>query len=373
MSFALRNQYEAFLLERRTIKISVLIIILTIFAFLNNESFSQGESAVPFILIQPSPSLSAMGQTGTALATEDPFGFIWNPAQLGYTSQNNNISFIFYPAKTEWLPSFNLGLELKGLAFNLGYNLKDLIDFPLSVGFGYSNFEINFGEFSRIGPDPTIFKESNDYYSAYSLGVGIIYFAQFNIGFTSKSITSILSDNGSEENASGSWEGSVIDLGLLLNVPVSKLIDENIKFMLNENLIALPDFNFSIGYSKSNLGDEVYYFDRNQADPLPRMDRFGYAISTGFDLFSDDFCMRAFNFSLTIEVDDILIARNSLGWDYQSTLGDLKFWKNLVNIEGTNKIVSHIGLKIDLFETISFLQDIFPAVVLTKGKLMVMN
>lgn len=335
-------------------KISVLFITLIIFAFLNNESFSQGESAVPFLLIQPSPSLSAMGQTGTALATEDPFGFIWNPAQLGYTSQNNNFSFIFYPAKTEWLPSFNLGLELHSLAFNLRYNLKDLIDFPLSVGFGYSNFEINFGEFSRIGPDPTIFKNSKDYYSAYALGVGINYFAQFNIGFTSKSITSILSDNGSEENTTGSWEGSAIDIGLLLNVPVSKLIDENIKFILDENLVARPDFNFSIGYSKSNLGDEVYYFDRAQTDPLPRMDRIGYGISTGFDLLSDAFRMRVFNFSLTIEADDILIARDSLGWDYSSTLSDLKFWKNLVNIEGTNKIVSHIGLKIDLFETISF-------------------
>ncbi len=40
-------------------------------------------------------------------------------------------------------------------------------------------------------------------------------------------------------------------------------------------------------------------------------------------------------------------------WDYQSTLSDIKPWKNLINIEGTDKIVSHIGLKIDLFETAS--------------------
>ena len=45
--------------------------------------FAQGEAAVPFLLQNPSPSLNAMGATGTALPTEDPFGFIWNPAQLG--------------------------------------------------------------------------------------------------------------------------------------------------------------------------------------------------------------------------------------------------------------------------------------------------
>ena len=42
---------------------------------------------------------------------------------------------------------FNADLEVKGLAFNLGYNLKDLIDFPLSVGFGYANTEVNYGTF----------------------------------------------------------------------------------------------------------------------------------------------------------------------------------------------------------------------------------
>ena len=115
-----------------------------------------------------------------------------------------------------------------------------------------------------------------------------------------------------------------------------------------------PDFNFSVGYSKSNIGDEVYYIDPDQADPLPRMDRLGYGISTGFDLLGDNFQMKVLNFSLTVEADDILIDRDTTGWDYQSTLSDLQFVKNLINVEGTEEIVSHIGLKIDLFETVSF-------------------
>jgi hypothetical protein len=128
------------------------VLFLSLFSFLltTNKTFSQGEAAVPFLLLQPSPSLSAMGQTGTALPTEDPFGFLWNPAQLGYTSQNNNFSFIFYPSKLDWLPKFNLDLEVKSLAFNVGYNFKDIINFPLSVGFGYSYFELNFGEFLEL-------------------------------------------------------------------------------------------------------------------------------------------------------------------------------------------------------------------------------
>ncbi len=336
------------------------VLFLSIFSFLliTNKTFSQGEAAVPFLLLQPSPSLAAMGQTGTALPTDDPFGFLWNPAQLGYTSQNNNFSFIFYPSKIDWLPELNADLEVYGLAFNLGYNLKDLINFPLSVGFGYANTEINYGSFvitDPEGPDPIGTFESKDYYNAYSLGFGIDYYAQFNVGFTFKSVTSILSDRPTgEEHGMGKAEPNVVDFGLLINVPLFKLIDEDISIELEGDMLLKSDFNFSIGYSKSNIGDEVYYIDPAQADPLPRMDRLGYGFSTGFDLLGDNFQMNVLNFSLTIEADDILIDRDSTGWEYQSTLSDLQFVKNLINIEGTEKIVSHIGLKIDFFETVSF-------------------
>lgn len=166
-------------------KAKILLIGLISFIFLNNKTYSQGEAAVPFLLLQPSPSLSAMGQTGTALPTEDPFGFLWNPAQLGYTSQTNNLSYIFYPSKIDWLPAFNLDIELMGLAFNAGYNFKDLIGFPISFGFGYSNTEIDFGEFMNTQGEGD---ESRDYYNAYSFGLGVDYFVQLSIGYTIKDI-----------------------------------------------------------------------------------------------------------------------------------------------------------------------------------------
>lgn len=346
-------------------KATVLFLNLFSFFIFTNKSFSQGEAAVPFLLLQPSPSLAAMGQTGTALPTEDPFGFLWNPAQLGHISQNNNFSFIFYPSKIDWLPVFNVDLEVKGLAFNIGYNLKDVINFPLSVGFGYSYNEIDYGTFVITGPggpEPIGTIEPKDYYNAYSLGVGINYFAQFSAGFTYKSVTSILSDNPTgEEQGRGTAKPNVVDFGLLINVPVLKLIDDDLIFELENDIQLKPDFNFSIGYSKSNIGDKVYYLDPAQADPLPRFDRIGYGISTGFGLHGDNFQMKLFNFSLTVEADDILINGKfseengvyTYDWEYQSTLSDLKPWKNIINIEGTEDIVSHIGIKFDLFETVS--------------------
>lgn len=318
--------------------------------------FAQGEAAVPFLQLNPSPSLSAMGATGTALPTEDPFGFIWNPAQLGYTSQTNNLSYIFYPSKLDWLPVFNLDLELKAIAFNAGYNFKDLIGIPISFGFGYSNPEINFGTFSRYGENGNIIGEfeAKDYYNAYSFGLGVDYFVQLSAGFTFKDVTSILSDTATgADSLRISAETTVNDFGILLNIPVVKLIDEEMQLQLDESLYAKPTFNFSLGYSKSNIGDEITYFDVAQADPLPRTDRIGYGFSTGFDLVTDDFRINAFNISFTVEAEDILVTGDSTGWEYQSTLSDLDFSKNIIQIEGDEKIVSRTGTKLEFVETVS--------------------
>ena len=224
------------------------ILFLSLFSVAN---FAQGEAAVPFLLLNPSPSLSAMGSTGTALPTEDPFGFLWNPAQLGYTSQTNNLSFIFYPSKVDWAPNSYLDMEFKGIALNAGYNFKELIGFPLSFGFGYSNPEFDYGELG-----------GTDYYNAYSFGLGVDYFVQLNIGYTIKDVTSILSDQFmGEEQVSVKAETTVNDFGILLNVPVIKLINEDLLLPIDGSLNGKPTFNFSLGYSKSNIGDELYYID----------------------------------------------------------------------------------------------------------------
>ena len=331
------------------------VIMLSILFF--PKTFAQGEAAVPFLLLNPSPSLSAMGQTGTALPTEDPFGFLWNPAQLGFTSQTNNLSFIFYPSKVDWVPAFHSGIESNATALNVGYNFKDLIGVPLSFGVAYSNPELVYGTFYRTDENGNIIGEfeAKDYYNAYSFGIGIDYFAQLSVGYTIKNVTSILSDQPTgEEQGIGRAETTVNDFGILLNVPVLKLIDEKMQARLDKNLLAQPSLNFSLGYSKSNIGDEISYIDPAQADPLPRMDKLGYGINAGFDLISEGFRINAFNISVTAEADDILIQRDTIGnSEYQSTLSDLKFWKNIVQIEGDEKIVSHAGTKLEFVETVS--------------------
>jgi len=333
--------------------IGSLIIILT-FA-IQNVSLPQGEAAIPLLVLPVSPTQTAMGGTGTSLPTDDPYGFLLNPAQLGYTSQTNNLSFIFYPSSVDWLGWDRL--TLSSIAFNLGYNFKKLTGIPLSVGFGFANPQLNFGEFIRTtegDPTPIGTFEAKDYYDAYSLGAGIDYYVQFNAGITYKSVTSILSDQPvGEETGSGKAEVSVIDYGLLLNVPVIRLIDDNLTLDLFENVPLIPFFNLSFGLSRTNIGDEVYYNDPAQSDPLPRSARLGYGISTGMDLQFAETNLNVFDLAFTVDAWDILIERDSTGkTGYQSGLGDIDFGKHVIQIKGDDKVVSHAGLQISLLETL---------------------
>jgi len=331
----------------------VSVIILS--TILNSVTLAQGEAAIGFLLVPLSPSLTAMGATGTSIPTDDPYGFLLNPAQLGYTSQTTNLSFIFYPSKVNWLGLD--GLKLTSIAFNLGYNFKNLVGIPLSIGFGFSNPELNYGEFFRTGggdPNPISTFESKDFYYAYSAGIGVDYFVQLSAGITYKDITSILADYRSGTDMSNAeLKTNTLDFGFLLNIPVFKLRDDKLSFNIIDDIPIEPHFNFSTGYSQSNIGDEVYYIDPAQTDPLPRTARLGYGISLGLDFLIDKSHFSFIKFDFSVDAEDILIERDMSGFEYQKGIGDINIGRNIIQIKGDDKVITHSGYRIYLMETLA--------------------
>ena len=141
-----------------------------------------------------------------------------------------------------------------------------------------------------------------------------------------------------------------------MNVPVVSIIDKNPSVQFLRNVPATPFLNLSFGYSQLNIGDEIYYFDPQQADPVPRTARLGYGFSTGVDLKIKDNSVRALSFNFTVDAADILVKRDTLGsTSYQSGFGDISIGDNIINIKGDVNVLSHSGAKIDLVETVSFL------------------
>ncbi len=59
--------------------------------------------------------------------------------------------------------------------------------------------------------------------------MGVDYFVQLSIGYTIKDVTSLLADfSPSPDSGEVKAETTVNDFGILLNVPVIKLINENL-------------------------------------------------------------------------------------------------------------------------------------------------
>ncbi len=157
-------------------------LLLIIILLLNIRTAAQGQAALQFLTYPFSPLHSSMGSTGTSLPADNAFGFLYNPAQLGYTSQKTNLVFQFYPEESKILDF----ISLNGLALNAGYNFIKLINIPLSIGFGYADNKMVYNFIS----------EDEDSYRAYSVGVGIDYYVKFSLGYTYKDITSKIASTG---------------------------------------------------------------------------------------------------------------------------------------------------------------------------------
>ncbi len=328
--------------------------ILFFIAILFNSASAQFQAALPFLAYPVSPDNAAMGSIGTALPAYDAYGFLYNPAKLGYQGQSTNFSLQFYLHNPE-LGGSSYGFlhdNINSFGFNLGYNFEHLLKIPLSVGAGYVSTTFNSHEFIELSSFA-----QKDSYNAYSLGIGFNYPVSFSAGITYKSITSDLYGYSIKDDKGGKGAGA-LDLGLFINVPVFNLIGLKIQNEISRNLRIVPSLDFSIGYSQSNIGSKVYYIDRAQADPLPRIARAGYGISAGIRLPKEIYDIELLHLDFGSEAEDYLIVRDSTGrtLPYQTFLGDISIGKNILGIKGDQNVYSHTGIKIGILESAEYMR-----------------
>ncbi len=324
----------------------VLFIILLI-----KPIFAQGEAAVPFLEFQQSPLLLGAGWTGAAIPVKDASGFYYNPAQLGYFSRENNFSVFFMPQKTSWMPYFNIPSNFSSYSAAAGYNFKTSDDgLPLSIGIGYMHSKFDFGtRMITLPGNPPRFNSYSTYdsFNCFSVGASYDYYLQFNLGFSIKSFTSNIGQNYEAT-------GTAYDLGAMITAPISKLLFDDSKFELGSNSFFKPKFDFTLGYSLTNLGRKISYIDPAQSDPIPRTARLGYTFDFGLELTSGLIKnLNVLEYSFTAEAEDILINRDDYGnSSYKNIFGDISIGDNLIALEGNSNVVVHRGHIFRLFDTI---------------------
>ena len=325
-------------------KASISFLFLLFLLIFSSNAFAQGEAALEFLYLNPSPQSAGLGWTGVSVPNDEAFGFYYNPAMLGYFGQKNNISIQAYPGSIDWINQQTYNYNSFGL--NLGYNFqRELNGFNLSLGAGYIYNQLKFSNSIDV-----------DSYNAYGIGASINYFVTLALGITFKNINSNLSVSDVEGKLS--LHTNSIDYGFLLIFPVTDLFDNKIKLSNGTKLI--PELNYSIGYSRLNIGNEVYYVDPAQSDPQPLTARLGHTINLNCSYVTDNISLKMIDYNLILEADDILIDRDmNNNLSYQGMLGDIDLGKHLIQLKGDDKVVVHKGNAIQFVETVTILKGSF--------------
>jgi hypothetical protein len=335
------------------------VSILLLLFFINQTYGQGGQTAVEFLSLQQSPLLNGAGQIGAAIPMKDASGFYYNPAQLGYFSQENNISVFFMPQNTMFMPNNFPDVSFQSFSLAAGYNFKkNDNDLPLSIGVGYFHNMIDYGEWMfTTSNNPVQIVKYSPYnsFDCFSLGACYDYYFLFNLGISIKPYNSFL---GVEETETGilteKASGTAFDFGAMITAPVSKLLFNNCKFNLDTKSVLKPKVDFTLGYSLTNVGNKVIYFDPAQADAIPRTARLGYTFNFALELSNN--WVRKLNvvdYSFTAEAEDLLIKHDTSGnTQYQNLLGDINIGKNLIELHGDQNVVVHRGHILRLFETI---------------------
>jgi len=336
-------------------KVSFIFFGVLIISFSSNL-FAQGETAVPFMRINPSPNLNGMAGAFTALPTNDVYGSFYNPAQLGNFSRDKNFSIGFFSEKTNWLPQFNFSdLNLHALVVAGGYKLNT--DIPISLGFSFMYEKLDLGEnvwTDATGNELGVFN-SFETFHALSAGIGLDYGLRYNFGLTVKYINSELVPMNivrvGSEYRDGPVKTGAMDIGFQIVWPVISTINS-----LSEKFTSdyKPFLNVSTGYSINNIGDEITYMSKAKSDPLPREARLGYGISLGLEteLFEDNFNL--IKIDISSEARDILVERNPDNFNYQGILGDIDFIENVISGLCDEKVYVYQGWRVKFLDTFQY-------------------
>jgi hypothetical protein len=241
---------------------------------------------------------------------------------------------------------------------NVGINLKDILSLPFSagIGIGYSRTFSDLGTFSLNGLNSPqmIVSIGNEEYVNYSVGLGLEYVVRLGVGMNFKEITSrwITLENGSGPGFSYvTRTPSATDFGILLEIPIEEIVSKASGAPPVKVSGIEPFVNVSMGYVKSNVGDEITYPDRGSAYPLPRTAVVGLGLQGGLSTRAGNANWRLISFSLVHQAEDVLVhGLTDTTFEYKAGLGDLRFGDNVLVGRATGAVLVRKGWELGAAE-----------------------
>jgi hypothetical protein len=256
-----------------TYMLKKIIIVLFVFGlFLSSIAQAQQTTAVPFLLIVPDSRAGGMGETDVAIA-DNVWAVYWNPAGLAF--QNGSELAMTH---TNWLP----GLGLSDIWIAHAAYKQPVEELDGFVG-GQLTY-LNLGQFNKTNASgPEIVGTFTGYELAVSATYSTKLSEQLGIGTSVRIIYSHLApQEAGQAQGSGTSTGFCFDLGLLYR-----------PLFLEKSL--------SFGMNLSNIGPNISYINKAQADPLPMNLHLGIAYKALESEYN--------NLTFTAEVSRLLVAR----------------------------------------------------------------
>jgi hypothetical protein len=254
---------------RKSSLAAILLAAMIVMAAVPRFAFSQGESAVPFMLIAPNARADGMGEAGTGIA-DDPSAAFWNPAGLAF-QDGQNVSL----THSNWLPQFQQA-DLFYDYFVYTNSIPD-IGGTISAQIIY----LNLGEFNVTTISPDVVGTFKGYEVAVTGGYSTKLTSELGLGINLKYIRSVLAPFDVQgQGREGIGSSAAFDIA----------------FMWRPNNLSIPllgdlEDRFSFGFNLTNLGPKITYIDEAQADPLPTTLRIGF----GYKILKSQFNNATFN------------------------------------------------------------------------------
>jgi hypothetical protein len=335
-------------------------IFLAITILVSSSALAQGETGVPFLLIPSSVEGNGMAGISASVPTDNAMSVIANPGQLGLLSMKNLATAGTYAEKTKLLPQWPNGPTYNTSAINVGLDLTRVtrLPFPVSIGLGYSRVFLDLGEIivtDPASPGQIGRFDANEKSESFSVGVGFDYVIKGGIGFNFKSIQSNLIPVGAVlKPGAGKGNASAVDYGVMLQIPITEIVSTSLAEPLELFPKVAPLLGVTMGYARSNLGDEISYADPAQRDPLPRNATLGLSVEMGvvWKALSSDW--KILSLTWARQVEDVLVKRYPDGsFEYQGWFGDIRPFNNLILGKWGGNVELRKGWQLEVGEIVS--------------------
>lgn len=213
-------------------------------------ALAQGEAGAHCLIIPPSARANGMGQTYVAIA-DDATGIWWNPAGLAFVERAVDLMH------SQLVPELasDVFYEFMGGAFKME-----------GIGtFGGSVIFLTYGEWEGRDENNVYLGKFTSWEVAPTLSGAVLLKGSIGIGMNLKFIyIDLAPEEATPEGEAGRGHSVAVDIGGLWKVPEFSLFG----FMVKD---------LSLGLNVSNLGPSITFINSDQAAPLPRNLRFGFA------------------------------------------------------------------------------------------------